>query len=133
MWRRVSGGASSPALLRGCGLAPRTRPPLEAAARPSPVVHARFFGDRSGTVKFFNPERGFGFIVSEGQDFFVHYTNIEPAGGFRSLGDGEEVEFDVEEDHTGKQRAVRVTGPAGSPVKGSSRQREEFGDGQSRY
>eukprot|EP00931_Biecheleriopsis_adriatica_P105491 TRINITY_DN80050_c0_g1_i1.p1 TRINITY_DN80050_c0_g1~~TRINITY_DN80050_c0_g1_i1.p1 ORF type:complete len:145 (-),score=31.54 TRINITY_DN80050_c0_g1_i1:81-458(-) len=85
----------------------------------------RPFGDKRGSVKFFNPERGFGFIVSEGQDYFVHYTGIESAGGFRSLADGEEVEFDLEEDQSGKQRCVRVTGPGGAPVKGSTRERTE--------
>merc|ERR1712151_885417 len=84
---------------------------------------ARFFGDRTGVVKFFNPERGFGFIECEGKDYFVHYTGIESTGGFRSLGDGEDVEFDLEDDGKGKQRAVRVTGPDGAAVKGSHRNR----------
>merc|ERR1711920_1076880 len=87
---------------------------------------ARFFADHRGVVKFFNPERGFGFITSEGQDYFVHYTGIESTGGFRSLGDGEDVEFDLEDDNKGKKRAVRVTGPNGAPVKGSERQQTEF-------
>mmetsp|Transcript_131108 Transcript_131108/g.261651 ORF Transcript_131108/g.261651 Transcript_131108/m.261651 type:complete len:118 (+) Transcript_131108:57-410(+) len=90
------------------------------------LFHAgtRQFGNMRGTVKFFNPERGFGFIVSEEKDYFVHYTSIDsPAGTFKSLGDGEEVEFDVEQDQTGKLRAVRVTGPGGQPVKGSQRPR----------
>merc|ERR1719356_1724654 len=98
----------------------RVAPPATASA-----LQARFFGDRSGTVKFFNPERGFGFIEAEGKDYFVHYTGIE-GQGFRSLGDGEEVEFDVETEASGKERAVRVTGPGGAPVKGSTRERSDF-------
>ncbi|CAJ1338117.1 unnamed protein product, partial [Effrenium voratum] len=86
----------------------------------------RCFGDRTGSVKFFDPQRGFGFIQSEGEDFFVHYSNIESGGGFRSLADGEEVEFDVEEDaKNGKKYCVRVTGIGGAPVRGTSRPRPD--------
>eukprot|EP00440_Ansanella_granifera_P024745 gb/GFBE01026872.1/.p1 GENE.gb/GFBE01026872.1/~~gb/GFBE01026872.1/.p1 ORF type:complete len:114 (+),score=22.74 gb/GFBE01026872.1/:1-342(+) len=90
---------------------------------PQTGTQFRSFGDKTGSVKFFNPERGFGFISSEGQDYFVHYTGIESAGGFKSLADGEDVEFDLEQDQSGKMRCVRVTGPGGAPVKGSTRQR----------
>jgi CspA family cold shock protein len=49
----------------------------------------------SGNVKWFNAIKGFGFIVSsEGQDVFVHYNDIQ-SNGFRSLRDGEAVEFEV--------------------------------------
>jgi CspA family cold shock protein len=51
-----------------------------------------------GTVKWFDPKKGFGFIVNaEGQDVFVHFTVIE-GDGFRALKDGEKVEF---EEHRG--------------------------------
>ena len=49
----------------------------------------------TGTVKFFNSEKGYGFISREdGDDVFVHYANIE-GSGYRSLEEGQRVEFDV--------------------------------------
>src|SRR2546425_589591 len=53
-------------------------------------------GMASGTVKWFNAEKGFGFIEQDGggADVFAHYSNIE-AQGFRSLEEGQKVTFDV--------------------------------------
>ena len=49
----------------------------------------------TGTVKFFNAEKGFGFISLEGQkDVFVHYSNIQ-GEGYKTLEEGQHVEFDV--------------------------------------
>lgn len=49
----------------------------------------------TGTVKFFNSEKGYGFISREGaDDVFVHYSNIQ-GSGYRSLEEGQTVEFDV--------------------------------------
>ena len=49
----------------------------------------------TGTVKFFNAEKGFGFISREqGDDVFVHYSNIQ-GDGYKSLETGQVVEFDV--------------------------------------
>ena len=49
----------------------------------------------TGTVKFFNNEKGFGFISREqGDALFVHYSNIQGTG-YRSLEEGQRVEFDV--------------------------------------
>jgi len=49
----------------------------------------------TGTVKFFNAEKGFGFISREAEDdVFVHYSNIQ-GNGYRSLAEGQRVEFDV--------------------------------------
>jgi CspA family cold shock protein len=62
----------------------------------------------TGTVKWFNDQKGFGFITQTGGgDVFVHHTAIV-SDGFRSLAEGEKVEFDVTE---GKK------GPAAANVK----------------
>ncbi|MEK6439539.1 MULTISPECIES: cold-shock protein [unclassified Pseudonocardia] len=63
-----------------------------------------------GTVKWFNGEKGFGFIAQDGggADVFVHYSQIE-ASGFRSLDEGQRVEFDVGQGQKGPQAEhVRV-------------------------
>lgn len=60
-----------------------------------------------GTVKWFNDAKGYGFISQEtGEDVFVHYTAIQ-ADGFRSLAEGERVEFEVQRGPKGLQ-AVSV-------------------------
>ena len=57
---------------------------------------------KKGTVKWFNAEKGYGFIQQEeGPDVFVHFTAIE-ADGFRTLNEGEQVEFEVEPGRGGK-------------------------------
>ena len=65
----------------------------------------------TGKVKWFNDAKGFGFIVREdGPDLFVHHTAIV-AEGFRSLAEGQEVEFDVTEGPKGLQATnVRLAG-----------------------
>ncbi|MDO4554151.1 MAG: cold-shock protein [Lachnospiraceae bacterium] len=61
-----------------------------------------------GTVKWFNSTKGFGFITNEadGKDVFVHFTGIA-GNGFKSLEDGQDVTFDMEEGNRGMQ-AVNV-------------------------
>lgn len=51
----------------------------------------------TGTVKWFNSDKGFGFITPEdgSKDLFVHYSEIKSGGGHASLRDGQSVEFDV--------------------------------------
>ncbi|KAJ3161660.1 hypothetical protein HDU86_006430 [Geranomyces michiganensis] len=74
----------------------------------------------SGRVKFFSSAKGYGFIVPAAGtlDVFVHYTAISTAPGrFRSLADGEHVEFTMVQGHKGIQ-AADVTGPGGAPVIG---------------
>jgi CspA family cold shock protein len=62
-----------------------------------------------GTVKWFNAEKGFGFItVADGEDVFVHYSNIDMSG-FRVLEEGQAVEFTVGAGQKGPQaESVRV-------------------------
>lgn len=58
-----------------------------------------------GTVKWFSNEKGYGFIAqSDGEDVFVHYTAIE-GDGYRSLQEGQGVEFDIVDGPKGKQAA----------------------------
>ena len=65
-----------------------------------------------GTVKWFNAEKGFGFISNEegGDDVFVHFSAINTEG-FRTLNEGQRVSFEVEPDpkNSSKLRAVNVT------------------------
>jgi CspA family cold shock protein len=57
----------------------------------------------TGTVKFFNAEKGFGFISREqGDDVFVHYSNIQ-SSGYKTLDEGQQVEFDVAPGRKGEE------------------------------
>jgi CspA family cold shock protein len=64
----------------------------------------------TGTVKWFNATKGFGFIAQEnGEDVFVHFSAIQ-SSGYRELQEGQRVEFDVENDPKGNGlRAANVT------------------------
>ena len=65
----------------------------------------------NGTVKWFNAEKGFGFISNDegGDDVFVHFSAIQ-ADGFKSLNEGQKVTFETEQDpkNASKLRAVNV-------------------------
>ncbi|KAL0097499.1 cold-shock transcription factor [Phycomyces blakesleeanus] len=79
---------------------------------------------QTGIVKFFNSAKGYGFIIpnspinqSKIEEVFVHHTAIHNDGGFKSLKEGEEVEYDLIEGPKGFQ-AANVSGPEGIPVQG---------------
>jgi CspA family cold shock protein len=87
-----------------------------------------------GTVKWFSNEKGFGFITqANGPDVFVHHTAIQ-GEGFRTLVEGEEVEFDVADDGRGPkaQNVTRLNPPADAPRR-SDRPRGGPGRSTRRY
>lgn len=63
-----------------------------------------------GTVKWFNGDKGFGFITPDdgAKDLFVHYSEIQGSGGYRSLEENQRVQFEVQQGAKGPQ-AVGVT------------------------
>ena len=88
-----------------------------------------------GTVKFFNEQRGYGFIQPDegGNDAFVHITAVERAG-MRSLREGQRVNFELEEDRRGKMAAVNLTnaddaGGASAPA-GAAADTSDSNDGE---
>ncbi len=89
----------------------QSSPPLEAASLSYPEIPIqRKFKNKetsatmeTGTVKWFNDAKGFGFISREnGEDVFVHYSAIQ-SGGFRSLQEGQRVQFNVTKGNKGFQ------------------------------
>ena len=59
----------------------------------------------TGTVKWFNEAKGYGFIAQDsGEDIFVHYSAIK-GEGFRTLNEGDKVEFDIQQGDKGKHAA----------------------------
>ena len=63
-----------------------------------------------GTVKWFNPTKGYGFIAPDtgGKDVFVHISAVQKAG-FRSLSEGQKVDFEVEQQQNGRTAAVNLS------------------------
>jgi CspA family cold shock protein len=63
-----------------------------------------------GTVKWFNPTKGYGFIAPEsgGKDVFVHISAVQKAG-LRSLNEGQTVTFDIEQQQNGRAAAVNLS------------------------
>src|SRR5271165_148318 len=85
----------------------RARPPAMAGRG----MHNQEVKMAQGTVKWFNGEKGYGFIAVEGgPDVFVHFSAIT-GGGYRGLEEGQKVEFDITQGQKGPQAEnVRVTG-----------------------
>eukprot|EP01084_Bolivina_argentea_P014557 27198_1 len=79
-----------------------------------------------GTCKKFDTLKGFGFItVDDGSgDVFVHYSEIQ-SQGFKSLAEGESVEFEIVVQDDGRRKAINVTGPGGQNVIGQKRQQQQ--------
>ena len=68
----------------------------------------RGFKMAEGTVKWFNPEKGYGFISqNDGEDLFVHFSEIK-MDGFKTLDEGQAVSFDVTTGQNGKLQASNV-------------------------
>jgi CspA family cold shock protein len=83
----------------------RKRKPLSFAAIPSQQKFTSETGNKleQGTVKWFNDAKGYGFISRQsGEDVFVHFSAIQ-AGGFRSLQEGQAVQFTVAKGPKGLQ------------------------------
>merc|ERR1719384_1809606 len=76
-----------------------------------------------GVVKRFNAQKGFGFITCDdgSGDVFVHFSEVK-AQGFKTLGEGEKVEFNVVIQDDGRRKATNVTGPGGADVIGDQGQ-----------
>ena len=82
--------------MRVCRIIPRP------AGREKRIIMAE------GTVKWFNPEKGYGFISqSDGEDLFVHFSEIK-MDGFKTLDEGAAVSFDVTTGQNGKLQASNV-------------------------
>ena len=81
-----------------------------------------------GTCKWFNSKKGYGFITGEDKkDYFVHYSQIE-SEGYRSLQDGQPVEFEVETTEKGIQAVkVKITGEAPAREKRFHKREREGG------
>jgi cold shock protein len=84
-----------------------------------------------GTVKWFNPEKGFGFITRENgeKDCFVHHSAIQ-GSGFKTLEEGERVEFEVVQGTKGPaaENVVRLDAPAGG--EGGGGRSQGYGGGE---
>lgn len=98
--------------------------------RDSPRREERDFDPEKiqyGTCKWFNNEKGFGFITPDdgGESIFVHQSQIL-ARGFRSLAEEEKVEYKITQESDGRFKAVDVTGPDGAHCKGQPR--DDYGD-----
>lgn len=98
--------ASRPVYCRNCYQSRKPAAPTSRAhATPARPAGAGADGRHQGAVKWFNASKGYGFIqTEEGEDLFVHFSAIQ-SDGYRSLTDGDRVEFDVVDGSKGRQAA----------------------------
>ena len=76
-----------------------------AGSRITVLARGTFNGSSTGTVKWFNDAKGYGFISREGgPDVFVHFSAIQ-GNGFKSLAEGDRVEFEIVQGQKGPQAA----------------------------
>ena len=76
---------------------------IKAPGHGAAAIQVNTMSKTNGTVKWFNETKGFGFIEREdGPDVFVHFSSIE-ADGFKTLADGQKVEFNVTDSQKGPQ------------------------------
>jgi CspA family cold shock protein len=76
---------------------------IKAPGHGAAAIQVNSMSKTTGTVKWFNETKGFGFIEREdGPDVFVHFSSIE-ADGFKTLADGQKVEFNVTDSQKGPQ------------------------------
>ncbi|GAA5945383.1 hypothetical protein JCM3775_003877 [Rhodotorula graminis] len=103
-------------------LVPTAEYPVPPTVRGLLARGDHFFS--SGTCKFFDVLKGYGFIIDDHKDLaadvFVHYTGIDVPRGFRCLTENERVEYVLTNHSAGGYQALRVIGEFGAPLKGLS-------------
>ena len=84
----------------------------------------------TGTCKWFNTSKGFGFIAPDdgSSEEFVHQSSLH-CDGYRSLAEGEAVEYDIEQGNDGRLKACNVTGPGGKACQGAPQGGRDGGGG----
>jgi cold shock protein len=96
-------GASAGACIARLGGSRSTGSAVERAGLEARAAVRELFGMAQGTVKWFNPDKGYGFIaVDGGKDVFVHFSAIQ-SDGYRTLEEGQRVEFEITQSDRGQQ------------------------------
>jgi len=103
------GSASPPAFACERAMGSRIRPVRSAARRAAAFYQLEFLLMATGTVKWFNAQKGYGFIqpTSGGADVFVHISAVERAG-MDGLNEGQKVDYELEQGQRGRVSAVNL-------------------------